>query len=78
MIDTVAKAIMQWAIPFNDWDSQTEEVRERWRGATRVVIEAMREPTDIMTLQHGGRITNNEAAYVWRDMIDAALTPADG
>ena len=43
MIDTVAKAIMQWAVPFNDWDSQAEERRERWRGAARVAIDAVRE-----------------------------------
>lgn len=49
--------------------------------AARAAIEAMREPTDAMAnvaysgvfCIGDGMVTNEDAAALWRDMIDAAL-----
>ena len=47
----------------------------------RAAIEAMREPTDAMTAEGGDTpcgqfYPGSQAANIWRNMIDAALTPS--
>lgn len=56
--------------------------RDEWLGIARAAIEAMRGPTDKMKESGSftgwsdgtGAISEVEAAEVWHDMIDAALS----
>lgn len=77
MIDQVAKEIMHWAIPYNNWDAISEEQRERWRGAARAAITAMREPTNEM-ISGTWNMEGRPVYLIWQSMVDIALTPADG
>lgn len=40
MIDAVAKALMRWALPYNDWDRLTDGQREAWRTAAQTAVDA--------------------------------------
>ena len=42
-IERVARAIQQWATPYNTWDDQTDDTKERWRNAARAAIAVMRK-----------------------------------
>jgi hypothetical protein len=77
MIDTVANAIMHWAVPYNYWDAISEDQRERWRNAARAAIAAMREPTAAM-VETTWNMEGRPVALIWQSMVDEALTPADG
>lgn len=77
MIDAVAKAIMLWAVPYNDWDAISDEQRERWRNAARAAIGAMRKPSPAMSeacYENDLIVPTHQA---WPRMIDAALDPAN-
>ena len=69
MVERVAAAWMLAEIGVR-WEDAYDGARERYRSWARKAIEAMREPTDAMTLV---RLDPEEAEYYWRAMIDAAL-----
>jgi len=88
MIERVAQAMAEsiktplyggliWKYMGDDDSATDYENRDYWRVLARAAIEAMREPTKLMTLvdgpgdQHTYRDAENAAT--WRKMIDEAL-----
>ncbi len=74
---TYAERIERVARAIADHNSETTKVR--WESGefhymARAAIEAMREPTDTMVEEAWASANAEDAAGVWRDMIDAALT----
>lgn len=72
MIERVADAIMRA-------DDGNPAYREIYLRSARAAIEAMREPTDAMTAEGGDTpcgqfYPGSQAANIWRNMIDVALT----
>ena len=64
--------------PEESWPRDRENVRRRYREKARVVITAMREPTDSMTdagMNVGSfPMCNGEVVVRWHAMIDSVLS----
>ena len=55
------------------WSELAEQFKVHWREIARAAIEAMRKPTEAMVEGAWMSATAEDAAGVWRDMIDKAL-----
>lgn len=69
--DRVAKAFADHARELS-WDDADDEAREEYREEARLVIAAMREPTDGMLRATWANV-DGDAKSDWYAMIDAAL-----
>lgn len=77
MVERVAIAIFE-ACPYKDsqnFQDHDDRYKHNVRSYARAAIEAMREPTDAMSLglPDGYKPGSHSATQIWRAMIDAAL-----
>ena len=85
-IERAAKAMYDAVQPEWDWnDPDAELLRRMYRENARVAISALRDPDEFM-IQSGAEIIRhissdesndaflNDAANIWRFMVDAALS----
>lgn len=75
MVDRVAQYLLEHCNSGHDeddvhWDDLPDKAKALIRQTSRVVIAAMREPTNEMVVSGHGHATASDA---WRAMIDTAL-----
>ncbi|PZU10050.1 hypothetical protein [Sphingomonas sp.] len=73
IIERVAVALLAAVAPWADWETGSQEDREKWMTYARAAIAAMREPTVTMIASCGDLPCSQQE--VWARSIDAALQP---
>jgi hypothetical protein len=72
IIDRAARALAKAQSGADDWDSWDEQLREQVRGEVRVVLEAVREPSEVMLIDPLPGF-GQAMRGIWQGMIDLAL-----
>lgn len=64
--------------PFPEWEEADQSIKDCWRDYARILIAAMREPTEAMVVAAGkenelAATPEADATAAWQTMIDEAL-----
>ena len=77
MIEKIAREIYQWQFgSMAGWNDVHPNTRERWTGAARAALEAMKEPTTSMYVAGSDELGKPRKTLpkAWHAMIEAALS----